>query len=258
MPNNLLPKYVSQGSVATTSASIATACAVGNTGKDRTTAKSEASMVSETIRRTFCILISLALIAAVPPQSRVTYRAIGASETVGFGDPAEQAYPYLLVRGCGLQMHRFAEFGRPALSQNVSPPAAPYIVSIFLGTNDIIQISPRDYTRRLHAFRALMMRAESSAIILAPDIDTIPAFANASGDLRHRQRDINRAAERFALTTGTHIIRLTVPTNRRTRYFLPDGLHPTKYAQGRIAAEIAAAIRPQCIPRLESMLDKVP
>jgi len=216
------------------------------------------------------------------PGPRLTYVAVGASETVGYGaeDPLSQAWPQVLFRTALPRDTTFLNLGIPgetvqgALEDEV-PAAlrlAPDLVTVWLNVNDVLRgVSPADYERQLTTLVARLRRGGRTTVLLAdtPPLDRLPAYlaclpspppgsgpcrlppglsAPAPELVRAVVAAYGVAAARVATAQRAVLVRLyPVAMQARQRgeedqLYGPDGFHPSTEGHRRVAAAFAAAL----------------
>ncbi len=125
-----------------------------------------------------------------PAGPALSYVAIGASETLGFGadDPVSQAWTQVFYRTALPRAATLVNLGIPgataqeALLREV-PEAArlrPDIVTVWLNVNDLIRgVPPDDYRRQITSLLEGLRQAGSPTILVAntPPLGRLPRFA---------------------------------------------------------------------------------
>jgi hypothetical protein len=178
------------------------------------------------------------------PQT--TYVAVGASETLGFGLSPGMAYPRLLAKACGVRPIVRAQPWVPALRETMVPPQGPYLLSLFIGTNDLT-LQPPAFRTLLRAARPLLYLARRADVILAPPLSEIPAGVGAPRSLVERQ--INYDSLVLATAAGharVTIKQLHVTASERSKLIQPDGIHPSVLGQRRIADLVRLGLQLKC------------
>jgi len=193
-------------------------------------------------------------------QSKLTYVAIGASDTFGLGtdDPYTQNWASDLALELG---HRFrlVNLGIPgALMHNalglelpVALDAHPNLVTIWLGVNDIadnVQVSSyaRDLDRLLSRLQAGMPRVRI-AIANIPDITLLPHFRSYDPQVLHT-RIFNYNAVIAVNVQRHHIILVDLSgynnvIKNHPEYISSDGLHPNDLGYLQLAEVFYQALQ---------------
>jgi len=132
------------------------------------------------------------------PKARLTYVAIGASDTYGFGtdDPQTQSWPADLSTKLGNDVH-LINLGIPGVhadrALNVEVPIAldshPDIVTVWLAVNDLADnVSLANYTHNLDTILTrLQLLTPHTRIVVAnvPDITFLPRFQTEDAQALH-------------------------------------------------------------------------
>ncbi len=127
--------------------------------------------------------------AATDPGRPLTYVAVGASETVGFGadDPLSQAWPQVLFHTALPRAATFVNLGIPGETvagaiTDEAPEAvrlAPDLVTVWLNVNDALRrVSAASYEQQLGRLVHTLRRGGRTAVLVAdtPPLDRLPAY----------------------------------------------------------------------------------
>lgn len=192
----------------------------------------------------------------------LTYVAIGASDAFGVGasDPINDNWPALLAKRIaaqrGMPVH-LVDLGIPGATtaqavQDELPVAesvSPDIVTILLGTNDILNdVSPGDSAQTLAALIITLHTSYPHALILVgnlPDLTSLPYFSG--GDLEALQNDLdtrNTAIADLCARTDSTLVDIYAATANgiKSGDLSSDGLHPTEAGARAIAQAFADAL----------------
>lgn len=212
----------------------------------------------------------------------VTYVAVGASETVGFGAdrPATQAWPEVLRRQALPSGARFVNLGIPgatvatALEQEL-PKAlelSPTLVTVWLNVNDLIARVPLDtYQSQLTQLVRGLRRGGATRVLVAntPPLDRLPAYLACLPDqpagsvakcplpagsapspelVRLGVSAYNRLIAEVVSAEGAELVDLHAAGlaarsgGREESLFGTDGFHPSTAGHKAVAEAFAAAI----------------
>ncbi len=211
----------------------------------------------------------------------VTYVAVGASETVGFGAdrPATQAWPEVLRRQALPSGARFVNLGIPgatvatALEQEL-PKAlelSPTLVTVWLNVNDLIARVPLDtYQSQLTQLVRGLRRGGATRVLVAntPPLDRLPAYlaclpnrppsvakcplpagsAPSPELVRLGVSAYNRVIAKVVSAEGAELVDLHAAGlaarsgGREESLFGTDGFHPSTAGHKAVADAFAAAI----------------
>ncbi|MFL5628329.1 MAG: SGNH/GDSL hydrolase family protein [Ktedonobacteraceae bacterium] len=186
------------------------------------------------------------------PHARLTYVAIGASDTFGIGadDPQTQSWPDDLAAKLGSGV-RLVNLGVPNITLhqalNVETPIAidahPNLVTIWLAVNDLAYAVPvASYTHDLDLLVSRVQRANAHtriAIANVPDLTLLSYFNGPDPQTLYTQiQDYNNAIASVA--HRHHIILVDLYAQWRELRNHPedisaDGLHPSTLGYTRIA-----------------------
>lgn len=186
------------------------------------------------------------------PRARLTYVAIGASDTFGLGadDPQTQSWPDDLAMKLGSGV-RLVNLGVPGITLhqalNVEIPVAidahPNLVTIWLAVNDLANAVPvANYTHDLDLLISRVQRANiHTHIIIAnvPDLTLLPYFSGQDPqDLYTQIQDYNNAIA--GVVQRHHITLVDLYAHWRELRSHPedvsaDGLHPSTLGYTQIA-----------------------
>jgi acyl-CoA thioesterase I len=214
-----------------------------------------------------------------PPGPAITYVAIGASESVGYGAdvPATEAWTQVLYRNFLPRASVFVDLGIPgatvaqALDEEV-PEAVdlhPNLVTVWLNANDLIHRVPvATYETELRTLLADLRQAGAKWILVAntPPLALLPRYQECQpyvpdpdGGCDTSQRlppeEVDRvvAAYNAAITTaaeanGAVVVDLykaimAVPAAERPTLISSDGFHPSAAGYRLIGAVFGATFR---------------
>lgn len=186
------------------------------------------------------------------PKARLTYVAIGASDTYGFGtdDPQTQSWPSDLSAKLGDGVH-LINLGIPgvhaASALNVEVPIAldshPDIVTIWLAVNDLADnVTLTSYT---HSLDSILTRLHTltppTHIVVAnvPDITLLPRFQTQDAQALHARINAYNTAI-ASLVQKHHVILVDLYARWRDLvnhpdYISDDGFHPNAFGYAAIA-----------------------
>ncbi|GLV57416.1 hypothetical protein KDH_42520 [Dictyobacter sp. S3.2.2.5] len=187
-----------------------------------------------------------------PPTARLTYVAIGASDTFGTGtdDPATQCWPVDLTHALGSQT-RLINLGIPGIDAhdalNIELPVAldahPGLVTVWLAVNDLVDKVPlASYQRDLDSIvRRLRSTNPNTPIMVAnvPDLTLLPRFKN--GDIRALQRQIAAYNAVIAkVVQQNHVVLVDLYQDWQAladhpEYISQDGFHPNELGYAQVA-----------------------
>lgn len=188
------------------------------------------------------------------PRARVTYVAIGASDTYGIGtdDPVYESWPADLSRMLGSNV-RLINLGIPGIDAptalQVESPVAldahPDIVTVWLAVNDLIDNVPvNEYQRDLHTLVAQLRSSVPHAHILlanVPDLTLLPHFQkNNAQQLRAQIARYNQAlSDAVGVETGliriVDLSRYGLLLAQHPEYVSSDGFHPDAEGYAQLA-----------------------
>jgi lysophospholipase L1-like esterase len=187
-----------------------------------------------------------------PPKARLTYVAIGASETFGLGarDPDEQNWPVDLAHKLGSNV-RLVNLGIPGIDTpdalNIEVPVAvdahPDLITVWLGVNDLVDSVPvKDYQNDLDAaFSRLQAAAPHARIIVAnvPDLTLLPRFRASDPVALHKKISMYNSAIAFVVQRH-HVMLVDLYNQWQTladhpEYISSDGLHPSTAGYAQVA-----------------------
>lgn len=235
----------------------------------------ECLVCSRMVRRSlyFCFLLFLCLVCAscVPwnpqttstnnqfqlqpqPHARLTYVAIGASDTYGTGtdDPDEQSWPADLARKLGNGV-RLINLGVPGIDTptalRVELPVAldshPDLVTVWLAVNDLVAKVPvSTYQQDLETLLSRLRSAAPHARILianVPDLTLLPRFQNSDTQQLSKQINLYNQAIATAVNATPHVVLIDLSQFSQTladhpEYISDDGLHPSAQGYEQLAA----------------------
>ncbi|HCI79236.1 MAG TPA: hypothetical protein DHW02_06075 [Ktedonobacter sp.] len=183
------------------------------------------------------------LVMQQPPASRLTYTAIGASDTFGIGtdDPQSESWPADLAGRLGNGVH-LVNLGVPSIDArdalNVEVPVAidshPNIITIWLAVNDIADNIPvASYEHDLDLVLTRLQAGAPHAIIVVanvPDLTYLPHFQSYDVNALHALiASYNNA---IANVVASHHVLLVDLISRwqqlatHPEYISDDGFHP--------------------------------
>ena len=186
------------------------------------------------------------------PGARLTYVAIGASDTFGLGadDPQTQSWPDDLAMKLGSGV-RLVNLGIPGITLhqalNVEVPVAidarPNLVTIWLAVNDLANGVPiANYTHDLDLLVSRVQRANTHThIVIAnvPDLTFLPYFSGLDPQNLYTQiQDYNNAIAGVAQRHHITLVDLYAQWRELRTHpedISADGLHPSTLGYTRIA-----------------------
>jgi len=186
------------------------------------------------------------------PQARLTYVAIGASDTYGIGteDPQSESWPSDLTTMLGKNV-RLINLGIPSAhadeALNVEVPVAvdahPDVVTVWLAVNDLADNVPVDvYARNLDLLLTKLQAGiphAQIAVANVPDISLLPRFHSSNLQvLRERISAYNTIISN--LVTRHHVILVDLYQSwpelaSHPEYISSDGFHPNAIGYTRVA-----------------------
>ena len=187
-----------------------------------------------------------------PPQARLTYVALGASDTFGIGadDPQSENWPTDLSIKLGRGV-RLVNLGIPDVSLHdalsvelpVALDAHPNIVTIWLAVNDLKDNVPlRNYAHDLDLLLGRIQTAYPHARIAVanvPNLTLVPYFAPYDPQtLSSLIQDYNTTIASTVLHHHTLLVDLFKQWHelrQHPEYISSDGLHPSTLGYTRIA-----------------------
>jgi acyl-CoA thioesterase I len=209
-----------------------------------------------------------------PSGPRLTYVAIGASESVGVGadDPIRQAWAAVFYRTALPRAAVFVNLGIPgatvadALRREVPEAVSlrPDVVTVFLNANDLIARVPvRTYQSELTSLLGQVRGGGRTTVLVAnlPPLDSLPRFqacpaarpcegSPLSGPaIDAAVREYNAAIAAAARRTGSTVVdlyRIGTAISREGSsgdFVGPDGFHPNAAGHRLIAGAFADAYR---------------
>lgn len=222
--------------------------------------------------------------AAVPSVSpsgpALTYVAIGASETLGFGadDPIRQAWTQVFYRTALPRAATLVNLGIPGATvqealQRAVPVAErlhPDVVTVWLNVNDLVQgVQPADYRRQIVSLLRDLREGGDPVLLIAntPPLDGLPRFtqcqpfAPAPGGGCDRTRPLSTqeleatiaaynsaisqaAAQEGAVVVDLHAAGLSAREDgTEARLISGDGFHPSTAGHVVIGRAFARALR---------------
>jgi lysophospholipase L1-like esterase len=186
------------------------------------------------------------------PKARLTYVAVGASDTYGTGadDPQSESWPSDLTRSLGRSV-RLINLGIPGVhadeALNIELPVAidahPNVVTVWLAVNDLADNVPSDtYSRNLDLLLTrLQAGAPHARIAVAnvPDISLLPRFRSSNQQvLRERISTYNTIIS--DIVARHHMILVDLYQSwqelaSHPEYISSDGFHPNAIGYTRVA-----------------------
>ena len=187
-----------------------------------------------------------------PPSARITYVAIGASDTFGQGadDPQTQSWPADLALLLGKDV-RLVNLGVPGIhvqdALKVELPIVsdthPNLITVWLAVNDLADQVPLDqYTQALNQLLdRLQSEAPHAQIAVAnvPDVTLLPRFQ--SYDQQSLQQKIAAYNSVIASSVARHHVVLVDLYQQwqeiaaHPEYVSSDGFHPSTLGYARVA-----------------------
>jgi acyl-CoA thioesterase I len=194
------------------------------------------------------------------PHARLTYVAIGASDTFGIGadDPQAENWPTDLAAklGSGVQL---INLGVPAITVHqalsielpVALDAHPNLVTIWLAVNDIIDNVPvASYSHDLDQLVTRLQRTNPNVRIVVgnvPDLTLLPYFAS------YDQSSIMQTVQAYntavaSIVTRHHAILVNIyqqwqELSQHPEYLSDDGLHPSTLGYSKLAGLFYQALQ---------------
>ena len=192
------------------------------------------------------------LVVQQAPKARITYVAIGASDTFGIGtdDPQTQSWPADLSTKLGNGVH-LINLGIPGVhadsALNVEVPIAldshPDIVTIWLAVNDLADgVSLTTYTQSMDSILTRLqplMPHTRIAVANVPDITSLPRFQTENAQVLHAQiAAYNKVIA--SLVQKHHALLVDLYTRwqdlaNHPDYISDDGFHPNVFGYAAIA-----------------------
>jgi lysophospholipase L1-like esterase len=186
------------------------------------------------------------------PKARLTYVAIGASDTFGYGteDPATQSWPFDLSHKLGPDVH-LVNLGIPGIDAHqaldlelpVALDAHPDLVTVWLAVNDLVDKVPlKSYRNDLDTlFTRLQSVAPHARIVVAnvPDLSFVPRFHTTDQGTLHKQiNDYNTVIA--DVVQSHHVVLVDLYTQwqelaTHPEYISADGFHPSAVGYAELA-----------------------
>ena len=186
------------------------------------------------------------------PKARITYVAIGASDTYGIGtdDPQTQSWPADLSTKLGDGVH-LVNLGIPGVhadsALNVEVPIAldnhPDIVTIWLAVNDLADgVSLSTYTQSLDSILTRLQTLTPHtriAVANVPDITSLPRFQSQNAQVLHERITAYNTVI-ASLVQKHHALLVDLYTRwqdlaNHPDYISNDGFHPNAFGYAAIA-----------------------
>jgi lysophospholipase L1-like esterase len=186
------------------------------------------------------------------PKARLTYVAIGASDTYGIGtdNPQTQSWPSDLSDKLGNGV-RLVNLGVPGVhadsALHVEVPIAldthPDLITIWLAVNDLADNVPlTDYTRSMDSILTQLQKLPShTRIVVAnvPYVTLLPRFQNANAQELHARISAYNAVI-ASLVQKHHVLLVDLYARwqdlaNHPDYISDDGFHPNAFGYAAIA-----------------------
>jgi lysophospholipase L1-like esterase len=215
-----------------------------------------------------------------PPGPALTYVAIGASETLGFGadDPVRQAWTQVFYRTALPRAATMVNLGIPGATvqealEREAPEAQrlhPDVVTVWLNVNDLLDgVSPDTYRQGITNLLNELLRGGHATVLVAntPPLDRLPRFADcepfapspgggcdrtrplSANDLDRLVDAYNVAISQAAAIEGAtvvdlHALGLAAQRNgTATGLVSGDGFHPSTAGHLAVGLAFANALR---------------
>jgi len=186
------------------------------------------------------------------PKARLTYVAIGASDTFGQGatDPATQSWPVELAHRLGPDVH-LVNLGIPGVDAHealdlevpVALDAHPDLITVWLAVNDLVDKVPlANYRDDLDTLlRRLQTAAPHARILVAnlPDLTFVPRFHTTDAATLRKQISMYNSA--ISDVVQNHRVVLVDLYNQwqtlatHPEYISSDGFHPSTVGYAQVA-----------------------
>ncbi len=187
-----------------------------------------------------------------PPKTRLTYVAIGASDTFGYGteDPATQNWAFDLAHKLGPDVH-LVNLGIPGIDAReaidrelpVALDAHPDLITVWLAVNDLVDKVPlKNYRDDLDTLFTRLQAADPHARIMVanvPDLTFVPRFHTIDqAELRRQVSGYNSVIA--GVVQSHHVILVDLYTQWQTlathpEYISSDGFHPSAAGYAQLA-----------------------
>lgn len=186
------------------------------------------------------------------PSARLTYVAIGASDTFGIGtaDPQAESWPADLSAKLGSGT-RLINLGIPGIDAhnalNVELPVAldshANLITVWLAVNDLADNVPvKSYTQDMNTLLSRLQAADPHARILVanvPDVTLLPHFQNNNPQLLRTQITAYNTAI-ASLVQRHHVLLVDLYARwqdlaNHPEYISSDGFHPNALGYNAIA-----------------------
>ncbi len=186
------------------------------------------------------------------PKARLTYVAIGASDTFGYGteDPATQSWPFDLSHKLGPDVH-LVNLGIPGIDAHqaldlelpVALDAHPGLVTVWLAVNDLVDKVPlKNYRNDLDTlFTRLQAAAPHARIVVAnvPDLSFVPRF-HTTDQVALRKQISGYNTVIADVVQSHHILLVDLYTQwqelaTHPEYISADGFHPSAVGYAELA-----------------------
>jgi len=189
-----------------------------------------------------------------PPPARLTYVAIGASDTFGTGsdDPPSENWAADLTLKLGNGV-RLVNLGVPAIhaheALNIELPVAldshPDLVTVWLAVNDLVDNVPLDsYSHDLDQLLGKLQASVPHALVLVgnvPDLTLLPRFQSQPQELQTLRAQIQAYNGAIAtMVQRYHDVLVDLYQDWRElashpEYISDDGFHPNAIGYSRLA-----------------------
>lgn len=209
----------------------------------------------------FCLLFNAACASAPtstqlqvqpPPAARLTYVAIGASDTFGTGaaDPDTQCWPVDLTNALGSHT-RLINLGIPGIDAhdalNIELPVAldahPGLITVWLAVNDLVdKVALTSYQRDLDSILQRLHSANPKAQIMVanvPDLTLLPRFKHSDIQALHRLI-VSYNTAIATVVQHNHVVLVDLYQDWQAladhpEYISQDGFHPNALGYVQVA-----------------------
>lgn len=186
------------------------------------------------------------------PKARLTYVAIGASDTFGYGteDPATQSWPFDLAHKLGPDVH-LVNLGIPGIDAHealdlelpVALDTHPNLITVWLAVNDLVDKVPlKNYRDDLNTLFTRLQAADPHARIVVanvPDLTFVPRFRTTNqAILRKQVNDYNSVITDVVQSHGVLLVDLYTQWQAlatHPEYISSDGFHPSAIGYAQLA-----------------------
>lgn len=199
-------------------------------------------------------------VVSAKDSTKITYVAIGASDTFGFGtsNPYNDNWPTDLLNMLGAGHIHLINVGIPGilihqaltLELPIATDAHPDLVTIWLGVNDIVaKVPPSSYAPDLNSLLSRLRTAAPGARIAIaniPDLTLLPFFSAYDPQELHQViQAYNTAIAGAAQRYHAILVDLTQQNynlKAHPEYISEDGLHPNDLGNQQLAKLFYTAI----------------